>query len=107
MVKKESEIRKTINLFVKALKKEIPIEKVILFGSCANGKVRPDSDIDLIIVSTSFAKGKYIENMQYLSRKAARVNHLIEPIPATPQEINHPDKRTFLGQVIESGKVYK
>ena len=105
MAKKEFEIRKIVNLFVEVLKKEIPIEKVILFGSCLSGKVGPDSDIDLIVVSSSFAKGNYIENMQYLFRKAARINPLIEPIPASLEEINHLDKRTFLAQAIKSGKV--
>ena len=78
---------------------------MILFGSHTKGKIKPHSDIDLIVVSPSFANNKHIENMQYLFRKAAKVNSLIEPIPATPDEIAQADKRSFLGQVIKTGEV--
>jgi len=78
----------------------------LLFGSYAKGRSNQESDIDLIVVSPSFAKGKYITHMQYLFRKAAKISPLLEPIPATPAEIENPDKRVFLGQIIKSAKVY-
>lgn len=33
---------------------EIPLERVILFGSRARGDARQDSDVDLLVVSTAF-----------------------------------------------------
>jgi predicted nucleotidyltransferase len=102
---KEITIRKAINLFVRELSKEIIVKKVILFGSWARGQARPDSDIDIIVVSPAFAKGKYMENMQYLFRKAAKVDSRLEPIPATPKELQKLDERTFLAQAVSSGKV--
>jgi uncharacterized protein len=105
VVKKEITIKKTIHLFVKELSKEIFVKKVILFGSWARGQARPDSDIDIIVVSPAFAKGKYMKNMQYLFRRAAKVDSRLEPIPAAPDELRNLDERTFLAQAVSSGKV--
>lgn len=99
-------IDKLINHFAEELKKEIPVEKILLFGSYAQGNSDMNSDIDLVVVSPFFKKGRYIAHMQYLFRKAAKISSLLEPIPAAPSEIKNPDKRFFLGQIIKSAKVY-
>lgn len=99
------EIKHIINQFVKAIEKDIKVKQVILFGSYAKGEIKPSSDIDVIVVSPDFDKIDEVEAMQYLFRKAARINSLIEPIPATPEDIKKSDKRDFLGQVIKFGKV--
>lgn len=46
-----------VRRFKEQLSKKVPIKKVILFGSRANGKTHRWSDFDIIIVSNSF-KGK-------------------------------------------------
>lgn len=108
MVKKEIEkVKKIIQRFIEELRKEIPVEKILLFGSYAQGHPTKDSDIDLIVVSPSFVKGRYISHMQYLFRKAARVSSLLEPLPATPSEVKNPDHRLFLGQIIKKALVLK
>ena len=104
--KKNKKIDELINRFGKELMKEIPVEKILLFGSYAKGNPEVDSDIDLVVVSSSFTKGKHITHMQYLFRKASKVSSLLEPIPATPSEVDNPDKRIFLGQIIKTAKVY-
>lgn len=50
-----------IREFVKAVSKDIKIEKVILFGSHARGDAGENSDIDLIIVSDDFEGIKSIK----------------------------------------------
>jgi predicted nucleotidyltransferase len=104
--KRNKKISDLINKFAVELKKEIPVKKILLFGSYAKGTSDINSDIDLVVVSASFNKGSYINNMQYLFRKAAKVSSLLEPIPATPAEIRNPDKRVFLGQIIKSSIEY-
>ena len=106
MVKKKTGIKKAIDNFIELLTEEIPVEQVILFGSWAKGKATPESDIDIIVVSPAFSRKKHIENMQYLFRRAAKVDSRIEPIPAMPNEIVHLDERTFLGQAVSSGRIY-
>ena len=54
MGKKDLEI---VKKFKEKLLKKIPVKKIILFGSRANGNVHEWSDFDIIIVSDNF-KGK-------------------------------------------------
>lgn len=42
----------TLSLMVKAIVEEIHPEKVILFGSQANGDPNPDSDVDFLVVDS-------------------------------------------------------
>lgn len=104
--KKYKEINAIIRRFARELKKEIPVEKILLFGSYAQGTANKDSDIDILVVSPHFATGRHMEHMQYLFRKAAKVNSLLEPIPAAPRDVKKPDKRIFIGQILPSAKVY-
>jgi predicted nucleotidyltransferase len=49
-------IAKLVQAYLLEVRKDIPIEKVILFGSFAKGKADKESDIDLFIVSSFFEK---------------------------------------------------
>ncbi|MBI5416448.1 nucleotidyltransferase domain-containing protein [Candidatus Poribacteria bacterium] len=55
-----------IKLFAEELKIDIFVEKILLFGSYAKGNPDANSDIDLIVVSFFFLKGKHILHKQYL-----------------------------------------
>ena len=87
MAKKLSKkIRQEIKEYVDILKKEIPVQKVIIYGSHARGRARPDSDIDLAIVSSVFGK-KYQAAGKYLFRKLWDLKKTrIEPIPYAPSD---------------------
>lgn len=66
---------------MKALRHEgISVDRVILYGSCVTGKARPESDIDVAIVSKDFGKGRVEEGMT-LYRIAGKVNACLEPVP--------------------------
>lgn len=45
-------IRSAIQESCARLKAELPVNRVILFGSQARGQAQPDSDIDLLILTT-------------------------------------------------------
>lgn len=45
-------IRSAIQESCARLKAELPVSKVILFGSQARGQAQPDSDIDLLVLTT-------------------------------------------------------
>ena len=49
-------IRKPINMFLRAIPKDIQVDEVIIFGSYLHGEATKDSDIDVIVVSDSFQK---------------------------------------------------
>lgn len=61
--------RLAIRKYVDELKKEITIDRVILFGSYARGNPKSYSDIDLAIFSKDFKDKDEIRNMQYLFQK--------------------------------------
>ncbi len=46
-------IRSAVQEASNRLKSELPVSRVILFGSQARGQAAPDSDIDLLILTTT------------------------------------------------------
>lgn len=72
---------KIIKKFIKALKfNGINIDQVILYGSYAKGNTRPDSDIDVAIVSKDFGRDRVEEGMM-LFRIAGTIDPRLEPVP--------------------------
>lgn len=72
---------KVIKKFAKALKQEgISVDHIILYGSYACGRERPDSDIDVAVVSKNFGKDKVEEGMA-LFRIAGKIDSRLEPVP--------------------------
>lgn len=106
MAKTEDKVIQIIKRYIKSLSKDIKVERVILFGSYANGKPDKWSDIDLAIFSPDFKKRNHLENLQLLSSLNSReVDWLIEALPYTPEEYENADPRSFLGEIKRTGKV--
>lgn len=97
--------KKNINKFYKALlKKNILVEKLIMFGSYAKGKPKPWSDVDICVVSPKFGKDSFEEQV-FLQHLASDIEPLIEPHPLHPQELK--DKWNVLAHEIRKyGKVW-
>ena len=104
MALSEAKINEIIKGFVLMLRQEIPIKKIILFGSYAHGQPKEYSDIDIAVISDWFEGRPKIENMQYLSRIAAAYNSLIEALPFTEEEYRNLDKRSFLASIVKTGR---
>ena len=84
-----SEIRDITLRFVNALTaKGIRVEKAILYGSHASGKIHPASDLDVAIVSPDFGKDRY-EERKILLQAAWRIDPRIEPIPLSSESYNN------------------
>jgi predicted nucleotidyltransferase len=89
---------KVIRKFVKALKQEgIAVDRVILYGSYATGKTRPDSDIDVAVVSKHFGRDRVEEGMN-LFRIAGKIDSRIEPIPISSESY---EKDTWIPLIYE------
>jgi predicted nucleotidyltransferase len=54
-------IVRQLRSFKRQLLEEMPLQKVIFFGSRAYGKPHKDSDVDLLIVSSSFRKSRWLK----------------------------------------------
>ncbi len=88
-----------INRYVLLLRQTgINVSQVILFGSYAKGLAKPDSDIDLAIVSSQFGKNAWKE-MILLRKLALKIDSHIEPLPLAPQDVD--DQYSSLSQEIK------
>ena len=76
-----------IQQFKQALESlNIRVEQVILFGSYAVGTAREDSDIDLVVISSSFSGKTYWERIEILTEAIYEVFAPIEASAFTPDE---------------------
>ena len=81
----EPEIRDIILQYVNVLTTNgIRVEKAVLYGSWASGKVHSGSDLDLAIISPDFGKDRFEEGKKLL-QIAWRVDPRIEPVPISSE----------------------
>jgi len=79
---------------------------VILFGSYAYGRPHEWSDVDIAVVSPSFASVGRIARLEWLERLAWEAQaHAIEPVGLTPEEYAQASDLSLLGEVREKGIV--
>lgn len=77
----------TLKKFKEALEAlDILVEQIILYGSHAVGAAREDSDIDVVVISPSFADKSYWERIDTLSEAIYQVFAPIEATAFTPEE---------------------
>ena len=94
----DPEIRRIISRFAHILTVNgILVEKAILYGSYATGRVHSGSDLDLAIVSPDFGKDRFEEG-KMLHRLAWRIDPRIEPIPISSTSY---EKNTCLPLIYE------
>ncbi len=96
---------KIIRRFLGQLKREISVEKAILFGSYARGRQDKYSDIDIAIISPNFRKFKPIERLTLLGKIAWYAHTTeIEALGYTPQEYKNASKFDFLYEIKRTGR---
>jgi predicted nucleotidyltransferase len=99
----DSEIRDIISRFVNALTtRGIRVEKLILYGSHASGKIHAGSDLDLAIVSPDFGKDRYEERKRLL-QIAWRIDPRIEPIPISSESYENDTWVPLIYEIKEKG----
>ena len=80
-------ISEIISCFKKALEaKGIKIDKIILYGSWAEGTQREDSDIDLVVISKDFQEKDFWQRINVLSEAIYEIFVPIEAMAFTPEE---------------------
>ncbi len=94
IIEQLGEYRKMIN-------KEIPISKMILFGSRAWGKPHRDSDIDIIVVSPVFKDVRRLDRGVDLHLKW-NLHYPVDILCYTPEEFKK--KKKFVGIVQQAVK---
>ena len=94
--------RNKIYKFLQLLKREgVEASEIILFGSYAKGNANPDSDLDIVVVSSQLGEDAATE-MMFLRKLALKVDSHIEPVPLSPQDLEDPYS-TFVQEVKRHG----
>lgn len=96
---------KTIKTISQKIVREFKPEKIILFGSYAWGKPRPDSDLDLFIIKDS--TDKRIERARKARSAIWGIGVPVDILVYTPQEIQRRVEKGdfFVKDIITKGKV--
>jgi len=76
------------------------VDRIILYGSHVSGKARPDSDIDVAVISRNFGKDRVEEGMA-LFRIAGAISSLLEPVPISVKAF---EKDTWIPLIYEIKK---
>lgn len=95
-----------IERFVALLSQELDVERIVLFGSQAYGRPHEWSDIDLAVISASFANLGRVARLEWLERVAWEAQaHAVEPVGFTPEEYAEASDLSLVGEVREKGLV--
>ncbi|MBL7159811.1 nucleotidyltransferase domain-containing protein [Candidatus Microgenomates bacterium] len=98
--------QKELKKIVEALKAYKP-EKIVLFGSVATGKFRPDSDFDFLIIKKGVDELRKGERYSQVSKLLGSHKLPMDLLVYTPYEIK---KRLYLGdpfikKILSEGQV--
>jgi len=89
MADEKAAVIKTIKKYIDELaKNQIPISRVILFGSHAKGIAGPESDIDIALISEVFI-GDRFEDRRRIVPFRRNIDSRIEPIPFKPEDFDN------------------
>jgi predicted nucleotidyltransferase len=94
----DKELFEKLRKFSKLAKDVIPFDKMILFGSFANGTSNEDSDIDVALVVKSIDTD-YLKKNTELFRICRKIDARIEPLILSPAH----DRSGFLESIEKNG----
>ncbi|MEQ8201931.1 MAG: nucleotidyltransferase domain-containing protein [Syntrophomonadaceae bacterium] len=101
MVNIPEAVRSGIEKYVERIKQEIPVDKVLLFGSYASGTFDDGSDIDLAIFSNYFQGMKRVDGIAFLLSHALDYDLDIEPLAFTPDEYS--ERLGMVDEILKTG----
>ncbi|MBI2971945.1 MAG: nucleotidyltransferase domain-containing protein [Candidatus Aenigmarchaeota archaeon] len=91
--------------FKQVSKKNIGIEKIIIFGSAARGDMSEHSDVDLILVSKKFSQKSFLKRSLGL-RKYWKLGYPADFICYTPEEFEREKKKvSIVSEALREGIV--
>jgi predicted nucleotidyltransferase len=82
----------------------IRVERIILYGSYAQGKAGEESDIDLIVISPDFEGKDVRQRLEIMGVASARIMEPVQALGVTTAEIESEEVSFFIKEVLEYGK---
>lgn len=100
------DVRAFINTYAERLTEHLRVDRILLFGSYADGTATPDSDLDLLIVSPDFGDD-YVRNVVLLQKCLPPRDRPIDvdTLARTPAEVASAEPDTFLAAVLADAVV--
>jgi len=93
-----------ISIFRKSLeRRNIQVDRIMLFGSFSTGTFTDGSDIDIAVISDSFQNMDYWQRIDILSESIYEVFAPIEAVAFTPEEWEN--KSSMIIEYAEKGEV--
>lgn len=83
----------------------VRVQRIILFGSYANGIPNSYSDIDMAVISSSFEGKNFIKRQEILGEAILLLQEPIEALGYTLKEFRNAVPMSFLSEVISTGKI--
>ena len=81
MAKQADKSVQSIIKYIRELERhKIPIRKAVLFGSYAKGLAKPESDIDVAIISDAFSGDRFKDRQRIIPLRR-KIDSRIEPLP--------------------------
>ncbi len=107
MVKLTNKMKRALVKYVERLSQDIIIDKVVLFGSRVTRYARPDSDIDLAIISPSFLGKRSVDVIAYLLSKVHEFDFgvSVEPLGFTSEEYGESNPWGVLDEIQQKGVI--
>ncbi len=93
----QKKIRQPIKIFLRRIKRDISIDKVILFGSVADEKATGNSDIDVLVISKDFKRWNEDRRLTLLYDRSKFIKPEIHPWGITPEELSAASRLTTIG----------
>jgi hypothetical protein len=104
---KEPGYVKAVKAYLAALERHgVTAERAYLFGSRGKGDARPDSDIDLIVVSPAFTGMPQWKRWEVLGDALSEVFEPIDVLAYSPEEFDARKDReaSFLGHILKTAE---
>lgn len=100
----QKKIQKALKIFAERAKKNLKAEKVILFGSFAMGKANSFSDVDVMVISKTFAKIPSEKRLDVLYPLTKGLIPDFHPFGLTPREFTRSGQATIISEIKSIGK---
>jgi predicted nucleotidyltransferase len=104
MAQTRAQITELIRRYVMMLEtRGVPVERAIVFGSHASGAPRPDSDIDVAVISPRFETMSLVERYEALGLANRNLQAPLDVVGFSPTQITQCEPESFLTEILKIG----
>ena len=104
MVTATDDIDGFVRAYAAALVGHVRVERILLFGSRARGAVRPESDVDLLVVSPDLGRN-VLRDIDVVRGCIPPHADQVDTLSCTPEETAAPEAGTVLATGLSEGIV--